>query len=34
MKIVYAASCVSQAAYERLYGGAKAMPAFQAQKPR
>lgn len=32
MKIVYAASCVSQAAYERLYGGAKAMPAFQAQK--
>ena len=32
MKILYVAGCVSEGAYERLYGGCKEKPAFQAQK--
>ena len=32
MKIVYAAGCVSEKTYEKLYSGAAAAPGFQSQK--
>lgn len=32
MKIVYAAGCISEASYARLYGGSGTAPGFQAQK--